>query len=254
MRASVHVLALSRSIAQAAPLLLLLAAGGCCRSSEATKDTSASEGASDSYSAGDRVQVSWKGKLYPAVILSAQGNNKYKIHYDGYESSWDEVVGTDRIKGRIGGPAPKAAAQNNQPAAQGNQMANDGLPAEIPEPGSKPPTVAEWNSVTREIRVKDSTPLNCETKMLREWLRVSCRPAANNLPPSNVQTVSSNGQQAFVGVFGDTTSAVVQVVRGKSYKALFTWGGGQIYVASHLIVDWPSGNPRPSIYFQDAKR
>lgn len=50
-----------------------------------------------SFSAGDSVQVQWKGKWYPASVLAVQGN-KYKIHYTGYESSWDEWVGPSRIK------------------------------------------------------------------------------------------------------------------------------------------------------------
>ena len=52
-----------------------------------------------SYKAGDAVQVKWKGTWYDASILKVAGG-KYKIHYDQYDSSWDEWVGTDRIRPR----------------------------------------------------------------------------------------------------------------------------------------------------------
>lgn len=50
-----------------------------------------------SYSVNDHIQVHWNDQWYPAVILKVKGK-KYFIHYDGYESSWDEWVGEDRMK------------------------------------------------------------------------------------------------------------------------------------------------------------
>jgi hypothetical protein len=52
------------------------------------------------YKVGDKLNVEWKGKTYPATIIGVAGPDKYRIHYDNYESSWDEVVGPSRIKGR----------------------------------------------------------------------------------------------------------------------------------------------------------
>jgi len=49
------------------------------------------------YSVGDPVQVNWKGSWYPARVI-AVGNNKWKIHYDGYDNSWDEWVALRRIR------------------------------------------------------------------------------------------------------------------------------------------------------------
>lgn len=142
-------------------------------------------------------------------------------------------------------PEPQAAAYDP------GQMAADGLPEEIPPPGSKPPSVAEWNSVQKEVRVRGSSALGCETKMMREWLRVSCRPG-KRMPPSAVSTVSSGGQQAFTGMFGNTASLVVQVVQGKSYRANFRWtdpNSGN-FDSQFLLVNWPSGAARPTIQFE----
>jgi len=47
--------------------------------------------------AGDAVNVLWKGKWYPATVLKASGEKCY-IHYNGYDNSWDEWVGNNRIR------------------------------------------------------------------------------------------------------------------------------------------------------------
>ncbi len=49
------------------------------------------------YQVGDRVKVRWRGTVYPATIVSVVGQDKYLIHYDGYESAWDETVNVTRI-------------------------------------------------------------------------------------------------------------------------------------------------------------
>ncbi len=49
---------------------------------------------------GDAVRVLWKGTWYDAHVLNKTAPNLWKIHYDGYDSSWDEVVGPNRIRRR----------------------------------------------------------------------------------------------------------------------------------------------------------
>lgn len=56
-------------------------------------------GAVARYATGDAVMVHWKDKWYPASILEAR-HGRYRVHYDGYEASWDEWVGLRRIKPR----------------------------------------------------------------------------------------------------------------------------------------------------------
>lgn len=50
-----------------------------------------------SFQVGSKVQVEWHGKWWPAEVIET-GQNKWKIHYDGYSNSWDEWVGPERIK------------------------------------------------------------------------------------------------------------------------------------------------------------
>lgn len=128
-------------------------------------------------------------------------------------------------------------------------MGPDGLPAVIPPPGSTPPTVAEWNSVVKEVTVKGSSALGCETKMLREWLRVSCH-QKGSLTPTGVKTENSGGQQAFVGMFGTTSSAVVQVIKGREYSANYTWDDKGTASSAKLLIQWPSDHDRPVITLQ----
>lgn len=46
---------------------------------------------------GERLEVEWKGKWYRAEILVTSGN-QCKIHYIGFEDSWDEWVGPERVR------------------------------------------------------------------------------------------------------------------------------------------------------------
>lgn len=49
------------------------------------------------FAAGDKVSVEWKGQWYAATVVKSE-NGRFFIHYDGWEASWDEWVGSDRIK------------------------------------------------------------------------------------------------------------------------------------------------------------
>ena len=48
---------------------------------------------------GAAVEVEWKGKWWNATVLEVAGE-RAKIHYDGYDASWDEWVGPDRVRAR----------------------------------------------------------------------------------------------------------------------------------------------------------
>ncbi len=53
------------------------------------------------YEEGARVRVTWRGSVYKATVVKVVGPNRFKVHYDGHEASWDEVVAGDRIEGRV---------------------------------------------------------------------------------------------------------------------------------------------------------
>ena len=140
-------------------------------------------------------------------------------------------------------PTPAPAATPTSPP---DTLAADGLPVEIPPPGSPVPTTAEWNAVQREIVVRGSTRLKCETKMLREWLRVDCHKNFKG-EPIEARHTERMGQQAFQFVGNHIASIVVQVIRGKRYGAQFIWDNNGAHTGAELIVSWTGGMPRPQI-------
>lgn len=48
---------------------------------------------------GQCVEVEWQGKWWPAEILKVRGNSFF-IHYESFDSSWDEWVDASRIRRR----------------------------------------------------------------------------------------------------------------------------------------------------------
>ncbi len=62
--------------------------------------TSSSSAPVSSYKVGDRVRVTWRGSKYKATITQVISPTRFRVHYDGYETAWDEVIDIDRIVGR----------------------------------------------------------------------------------------------------------------------------------------------------------
>lgn len=52
------------------------------------------------YQPGDRVRLTWRGSVYPAVVLETVGKDKLLVHYEGHEPAWDETVSIDRVLSR----------------------------------------------------------------------------------------------------------------------------------------------------------
>ncbi len=49
---------------------------------------------------GTRVRVLWKGKWYDATVLYPLADGRLRIHYVGWDESWDEEVTLDRVEAR----------------------------------------------------------------------------------------------------------------------------------------------------------
>lgn len=51
--------------------------------------------------AGASLEVEWGGSWYAATVVAGPNEAaQCQIHYDGYDSSWDEWVGADRMRAR----------------------------------------------------------------------------------------------------------------------------------------------------------
>lgn len=96
-----------------------------------TDTTTAAAGEKSTYEVGDKVTVRWQGQTYPSTVLAVLPNDKYKIHYTGWASSWDETVGLDRIVGAKGAPVPTVKPTTKPTGAGGGTAAN----APCPGPG-----------------------------------------------------------------------------------------------------------------------
>jgi hypothetical protein len=72
------------------------------------------------YRVGERVLVEWEeGKFYPAYVIDVHSTTRYRVHFDGYDSRWDEDIGVDRIRGRAEGQVPPPAAPAKVTRASG---------------------------------------------------------------------------------------------------------------------------------------
>lgn len=49
------------------------------------------------FNPGDRVRITWRGSVYAATVIEIVAKDRMLIHYEGYESVWDEVVHTERV-------------------------------------------------------------------------------------------------------------------------------------------------------------
>ena len=130
-------------------------------------------------------------------------------------------------------PANTAAVNTAAPAATG------------PNGRSAVPTVAEWQAETKEVGVKGSSKLNCETKMVREWLRISCR-GKNDTggEPKGVRITKGGGRgDTFTFASGGVASLVTPFVNGTDLAAEFEWTDKKM----ELVVSWPHGAPMPPL-------
>jgi hypothetical protein len=205
----------------------------------------------------------------PAVAPPAAGGSsgipecdaylaKYVQCFPGQEAAAEQMRSAWRLA--VGGPAQPSVAQScTQMLASMNCAGALAPPIDAPPPvvgGVPPPVVApppggrsavpsldEWNAQTKEVAVTHSSKLNCETKMVREWLRVSCR--GKNFSggtPTGVTVTRGGGRGdefAFAG--NEVASLVVRFVEGVDLEARFTWTD-----RSHVLrVFWPRGAPEP---------
>lgn len=63
-------------------------------------------GCKKQYRVGEHVLVEWEKEQppYPAYITERVGATRYRVHFDGYDSRWDEDVSFERLLGRVEGP------------------------------------------------------------------------------------------------------------------------------------------------------
>lgn len=76
--------------------------GGSVQAGAATGNPKAS------YTKGELVEIHWGSKWWEGSIVAVQGKDSYLISYDGWNASWNEVVGPERLR-LPGGKTKKTA-------------------------------------------------------------------------------------------------------------------------------------------------
>ncbi len=143
-----------------------------------------------------------------------------------------------------GATASATGASPETRAATAAAPAAPAAPTFTVAPGRSPmPTLNDWNSQKKEVTVKGSSALNCETKMVREYLRVSCR-GKNDTggTPTGIKLVRG-AREALTFSGPGVESLIVPVVEGMNFEAIFSWTD-----KSHpLTIAWPKGSKMPTV-------
>jgi hypothetical protein len=107
---------------------------------------------------GERVEVEWRGEWWPAEVLGLRGG-KYRVHYTGWDSSWDEDVVPARIrKPRAGSAqAAKAVPVKTPPRSRAASPSGTSSPAKTPEAAARALYNA-WKAKDRQAALKVATP------------------------------------------------------------------------------------------------
>lgn len=141
---------------------------------------------------------------------------------------------------------PKPGTASGTPAPSGDVSAASAPPTPAPLPAgrSTAPTLDEWNTQVKEVTVKGSSALNCETKIVREWFRVSCRGKNDSGgTPTTVSVTRGGRNEVMTYAAGGVTSMVMPFIEGTNVEAVFSWTD-----KSHkLLVQWPRGAPKPGM-------
>lgn len=117
-----------------------------------------------------------------------------------------------------------------------------------PEKPSKPPTVAEWGSA-EDIEVRNAKKLNCEVRMVREWLRVSCRTGEHSSTRIKdlrwLQPKTKPGDFFDMVKPGSLASIVFPIRKDTNVRVEFVWEE----FTRPLTIRWSPGAPKPVVYF-----
>jgi hypothetical protein len=75
---------------------------------------------------GDAVRVEWGGNWWAGSVLSVQKNGTVRIHYEGWDSSWDETVPRSRLCLPPSGPPTLAITFDNGQTIRGTLAGSAG--------------------------------------------------------------------------------------------------------------------------------
>jgi hypothetical protein len=199
------------------------------------------------YRTGEDVEVLSSGTWYKAKVLEAK-TGQYKIHYEGWASSWDEWVGPDRIRRTPGYSADARAKWGPLDEWRGGYSVGDMVYFSISTKTTdfQPCTVTE-NAPEQVMRVKCAAYkdwvagvyiVHSEGSIRKEPMSQTKEAAA---PPTKTVDKGSStslkvGEYACIGVGGRMMIGLgFKVLSGNRYtdldggnKGTFTIAGGKV--------------------------
>ena len=139
--------------------------------------------------------------------------------------------------------APSSAAPSASPAASAS--------ASAAAASDEPPTREEWETA-KEVVVTGSTALGCDTKRVRDWVRVLCaKPNDTGGTPVEVKLkkaevirpgeVVQHRKNVKTSGDGGTTMLMAKYVEGLNVEATFSWTDQE----KLLVLWWAAGKPEP---------
>jgi hypothetical protein len=172
----------------------------------------------------------------------------------------DAPVGT---AGPTASPAPAASTSTPQQSAavaasaaapsSAAPSSSTAAPASSADASEAPPGTEEWETA-KEVNVTGSTALGCETKRVRQWVRVLCaKPNDAAGTPVKVELKKAEvlgtapGEARIVrkevktSSEAGTTMLMAKYVDGTDVEALFSWTDKE----KLLVLWWPAGKPEP---------
>lgn len=165
-------------------------------------------------------------------------DQKKKAKADDDDKSNPSKKGDDDKDDDKGGEDDKVGVDDDKKDPKNNDDFSD----EKAGPRTATPTVAEWGAAA-DVEVTDAKKLGCETRMVREWLRVSCRGKDDKGGiPTAVSIVKGKTGDTLTYLNKAITSLIVPVEPGmKDFQAVYSWEDKSVV----LSVRWPQGSKRP---------
>ena len=148
--------------------------------------------------------------------------------------------------------ATATAAATAAPATTATAAAPAATVAPTAEAAAEPPPSAKDWETAKEINVSGSTALGCETKRVRNWVRVHCAkpndaegtPVSVKLKKAEVLGAEVRNHRKDVTLSSEEgeTTLVARYVEGVDVEAVFKWTDRERL----LVLWWPAGKAEPA--------
>jgi len=142
---------------------------------------------------------------------------------------------------------PSASTTSTEGAVPTQPSAEPPAPTESAQPAlpgrSPTPTDQEWSTQTATLVVVNASRLGCETKQVREWVRVECDEKTQTGGTPTAVTVVRGGEKSdtFTSAQNGRTALIFPHHEGTNLESTFAWTDS----TSSFKSVWLKGAPKP---------